>query len=123
MNFSEYVKKPPFLLYHATYGAYLASIKQKGLIPRYHCVWKDCQYGIYLASDEEEAISYPETTDNPDIPDEYLDDIIVFEIKTSDLNLSKLSPDPHVIWGENPLDYSTWIYRDSIPYVKLRLLQ
>ena len=106
---------PPRILYHATYRQYVPSIFKKGLIPRFHVVWEDCETGIYLANDPHEAISYAETTDNPNIHLEYLDDIVVFSIDITKLDKSKIAVDPHVQWGENPNGVSTWIYKTTVP--------
>lgn len=114
----------PSKLYHATYGEYLESIKRKGLIPRYHCTWRDCQWGIYLADDPYEAESYAEVApdDNSNIPEEYIDDIVILEIDSARLDQSKLDIDPHVQWNENPLNISTFIYKDSIPFSSISIL-
>ena len=123
----------PKILYHATYAAYVDSILEKGLIPRYVCTWEDCQYGVYLAIDADMAQSFPETTDNPNIPDEYTDNIAIFLVNTSQLDKTKFSPDPHYV-----LDYPnlnepekqmqqqkhivSWIYKDIIPVTAIRLI-
>jgi hypothetical protein len=105
------------ILYHATYRAYVSSILEHGLIPRYHCTWADCEYGVYLATEPFEAMSYPETADNPDIPNDYFDEdqIVVFAIDISKLDKTKLVPDPNVIYAGDPKNRSTWMYRDIIP--------
>ncbi len=117
--------QPPDVLYHATYGAFVGSILQKGLIPRYTCIWDYCEYGVYLASDSHVARSYPETADN--VPDEYLDNIVVFSVDVNSLDKNKLETDPNMledepIWGEPKGYISTWIYRDTIHPTLLREL-
>lgn len=100
----------PQILYHATYSHLLRSIKQKGLIPRYFCNWEDCDYGVYLASSEDEARSYAETTENEEIDDDMIDNIIVLKIDTSTLDKNKFDYDPMV----RNEDKTTFIYKDII---------
>jgi len=124
MNWLEKISQvPPRFLYHATYRVNVNSIFQQGLIPRYICVWKECENGVYLANDPYEAASYPEIADeNEDIPDEWLENIAVLQIDTMYLDIALLERDPHRIWEktENP---TCWIYRGSIPSEALTLLK
>ena len=102
------------LLYHATYGPLIPSIKEKGLIPRFFEAWKDIQWGIYLANNQEEARSYCECADNEEvIPDEWLDDIVVLEIDQDKLDQTKLLVDPNVKTDHK--HFSTYIYKGVIP--------
>jgi hypothetical protein len=78
------------ILYHATFGELIPSIAEKGLIPRFHEVWEDCEWGIYLASCPYLAESYCETAES--VPEEWLDDIVVLRINVEGLDLE---PDPH----------------------------
>ena len=106
----------PPVLYHATYGAFIGSILEQGLIPNYTSCWEGgCEHGVYLADKPYVAESYAETADNSDIPEEYFDDIIVLKIDTTQLDLSKLGPDPQVIWDINPENNNCYLYRDVIP--------
>ena len=65
---------------------------------------------MYLATDEDVAISYAET--NEDVPEEWLDDIVVLEIDTTNLNPDKLLIDSNV--QDN--DGSTVEYHGVIPF-------
>ena len=102
----------PETLYHATYGALLDSIKEHGLGGKSSGYeWEDSKSGVvYLATDEDVAISYAET--NEDVPEEWLDDIVVLEIDTTNLNPDKLLIDSNV--QDN--DGSTVEYHGVIPF-------
>jgi len=107
----------PDKLYHATYGANVDSILQQGLIPRYTCVWEDCDYGVYLCSDKLVAMSFAETADSFSGENE---DIVIFEVDSNLLNKNLLETDPHYKWEHNPQGFSSWIYKDVIPPAALR---
>ena len=75
---------------------------------------------VYLSGDIENAISYAETSEN--VPEEYLDKIVVLEIDINKLNLDKLDIDHNqAYWNYeevNPEDPATWIefeYHGEIP--------
>lgn len=114
-NIAAIWEKNMTYLYHSTFGAYLNDIAIEGLIPNKHKTWGECDYGIYLANDKELARSYTETVDNPDIPDEWFDDIIVLKIDRNLLKNDRLVSDPHTIWHENANNYQTYLYKGSIP--------
>ena len=104
------------VLYHATFEPWVQSIVEKGLIPRFHKVWEDCEEGIFLANDPYEAESYCEIAENEDIPEDWLDDIVVFVIDISKLDPALLGVDPHNIIVISPCEpVHTWIYRGIIP--------
>jgi len=109
----------PKILYHATYRAFNNSILEKGLIPRYTCIWDDCQYGVYLANNPNLAESFCETSEN--VPDEYIDDIIIFSVDTSLLDSDKFEPDPHTLLDKNQ-NLECYIYRGVIPVNTLKIL-
>ena len=86
----------PNKLYHATYRPLLASIQKNGLAG-IGCRknWEDSKEGVvYLALAPEVAESYAESADN--VPEEWLDDIVVLAIPTSQLDLTYLSSDGNV---------------------------
>lgn len=106
-------------LYHATYSDLLPMIKKIGLGNSPYKNWSDSNNKfIYLASDPDEAYSYAETLEDEDnIQDYQNSDIIVLEIDSNDLDLSKLSNDENVIGGN-----STYQYEGIIPFNKLKIL-
>ena len=89
-------------LYHATYGAYLDSILEKGLIPNYKTNWDFSGRYIYLTSDPDIAQSFAETADKA--PNEYLKDIVIFEVDLKDLDQDKLRVDDNITQDENEED-------------------
>jgi len=96
---------------------------EQGLIPRYICVWEDCDSGVFLSDDPNEARSYPEAADeNEDIPEEWYDDIVIFAVNSLYLNKTLLETDPHIYWTENPQNISSWIYRGFIPPEAIKLV-
>jgi hypothetical protein len=84
-------------LYHATYQLALDSILEYGLganPPEKINAWEGLSKPyVYLASTEGMAESYAEAADNPNLPEEWLYEIVVLEIKVSDLDLSLLDFD------------------------------
>lgn len=104
-------------LYHATYGAVIDSIQKHGLDNRHgQLAWQDSKLGVvYLASDPYEAESYAETSE--DVPDDWLDDIVIFKVDIRDLDSSKLHRDSNVIDG-----VTTFEYHGVIPYNVLKIL-
>ncbi len=98
MRISEMTSDVPNILYHATYRPLLSSIKKNGLggtgseVKR----WNDSIHGIvYLALDPDVAESYAETSEN--VPDEWLDEIVVLKIDTTKLDKSKFRLDRNVL--------------------------
>lgn len=92
---SNFVTEPPQFLYHATYRPLLRNIKKKGLGNTKRKFWQDSVPGVvYLAIDPDIAQSYAEANDfcNQD----WLDQIVILKIKTSDLDRDKLSIDKNV---------------------------
>ena len=95
--------KLPSFLFHATYKPLLPSIQKYGLIRGHHKNWEDSQNVIYLANSQDIAVSYAETSDSVD--EDWLDEIIVFKIRTKDLDLHKLKSDRNVLDGGDTFEY------------------
>lgn len=106
------------VLYHATYGAFVDSIMKNGLGGAgAQQQWEDSKPGyVYLAKDPEVAESHAEA--NEEVPDEYIDDIVVFAIDTSKLDMDKLDDDPNVMD-----DDSTLAYKGVIPTSALMIAE
>ena len=106
------------VLYHATYGAFVDSIMKNGLGGTgAQTQWEDSLPGhVYLARDPEVAESHAEA--NEEVPDEYIDDIVVFAIDTSKLDMDKLGDDPNVMD-----DNSTLAYKGVIPTSALMMAE
>ena len=121
--FEQYLKenifsaKGPKILYHATFGANLESIKHFGLTtdPKIatEVCWPGNTKGIYLSNDPNVAESFVEAAENDNIPEDWFDDIVVLKINTSKLDLSKLEVDPHVTYEKGDPTKS-YIYKDII---------
>jgi hypothetical protein len=86
-------------LYHATYGAYLESILEQGLIPNYRTNWDFSGRYIYLTSDPEIAFYFAETAEM--VPEEYLNDIVILEINLEGLDENKLRLDDNITQDED----------------------
>ena len=99
-------------LYHATYRNLIPSIEQHGLGGGTSGKeWADSKRGVvYLAVDPCVAESYAEA--NEDVPEEWVDDIVVFGVKLDSLDRSKLFIDENVL--DN--DGATVEYHGIIPY-------
>ena len=106
------------VLYHATYGAFVDSIMKNGLGGAgAQQQWEDSKPGyVYLARDPEVAESHAEA--NEEVPDEYIDDIVVFAIDTSKLDMDKLDDDPNIMD-----DDSTLAYKGVIPTSALMMAE
>lgn len=119
-------------LYHATILPNVNSIKKFGLGAKFPnkrlwnydgSTYKNIKQGVFLASDEYVAESYVENADYfDDLSDAYEErynkelEIIVFEVKISDLDLNLLSIDENNQDDEDP----TFFYSGVIPFDKLR---
>lgn len=93
-------------LYHATYEPYLKNIMKYGLggAPDIKPNWGDSKQGVvYLAYDPNVAESYAETAE--EIPEDYLDQIIILKIDINQLDKQKLTRDENVIDGGDTLEY------------------
>lgn len=108
-------------LYHATYSKLLRKIKKTGFLGNSpYKLWSDSNNRyVYLADDPDEAFSYAETALD-EIENERLydmledDDIVILEIDSSNLDLSKLQKDTNNLGG------TTYQYEGVIPieYIK-----
>jgi len=85
------------LLYHATYSPLLKKIKEHGLDnTKSKRRWEDSVPGVvYLATDPDIAVSYAESSE--EVPEEWLDKIVILVIDRNKLDESKLSIDENVI--------------------------
>lgn len=93
-------------LYHATYKPRLKKIMAHGLggAPKIKRNWSDSKEGVvYLAYDPNVAESYAETAE--EVPESYLDQIIILKIDINQLDKEKLTRDENVIDGEDTLEY------------------
>jgi len=92
-------------LYHATYRPFLDSIMKNGLGGSgAQTQWEDSKPGyVYLAKDPEVAMSHAEA--NEEVPDEYIDNIVVLKIDTNKLDPNNLEDDPNVIEDDSTLAY------------------
>lgn len=95
-------------LYHATFKHYLSSIMKNGLGATKQIHYEDSVPGVvYLAKDPYEAKSYAECAE--DIPEEWLDEIIILKINILYLDKTKLKID------KNNLSGTTLEYHKIIP--------
>lgn len=116
----------PNKLYHATYKQFLNSIKQKGLGNTKNKMWKDSKLGVvYLAGDPWVAESYAEESewlDEVDDADEYLDNIVILEINSNNLDKNNLFVDENVLLDEDT-ENATWEYHGVIPWSRCKIYQ
>jgi hypothetical protein len=130
INESAKLKKIPEVLYHATSSHLTHSIKKYGLggkMPRK--LWWDYEgtsyehrnKGVFLADDEYVAYDFLDSSEEYyDFKEEYDEnhekelEIVVYKIKASDLDKSKLSID-----ANNNEESPTYFYDGIIPYSKL----
>ena len=93
------------VLYHATYEPFLNSILANGLGGAgAQQQWEDSKPGyVYLARDPEVAQSHAEA--NEEVPDDYIDNIIVLAVDTSKLDMDNLEDDPNVLDDDSTLAY------------------
>ena len=112
-NWRDYLSEGEESLYHATYKPLLGSIKINGLGATSRTNWEDSKPGVvYLAYDPDVAESYAETSER--VPEEWLDQIVVLKINTSNLDPSKLLSDKNVIDGQDTLEYHGIIPPENI---------
>lgn len=118
----------PNILYHATIKQRLSSIKKFGLggkIPKKRfwdyegTEYENIKQGFFVDANPENAYYYVENSD--EIWDNYedfdTDDILLFSIKTKDLDLSKLSIDSND--ESNDEEPHSYFYDGVIPFEKL----
>ena len=117
---SEYIQPKtqllPKTLYHATYKPLIEKIKAEGLGGKSSKPnWPDSKQGVtYWSIDSDVAYSYAEAAE--DVPDEWLDEIVVFSCGIKNFDLKKLFVDTNVIDNEG----MTLEYHDIIPYNRLK---
>jgi thiol-disulfide isomerase/thioredoxin len=99
--------------YHGTYGVYLDSILEKGLIANYNTSWDFSERYIYLSDDPEIALTFAEVAE--EVPEEYLKDIVIIEIDSKDLDIARLSIDSNIIYDlEEKKDPYSFQYKGII---------
>lgn len=124
-------------LYHATPSCYLNSIKKFGLggkMPKKrfwnyeNTPYANIKQGVFLAIDEYVAESYLETSESFEELAEWYEErygkeleIIVFQIKLSDLDQTLLSFDENQIRDDE--NDPTYFYNGVIPFNKLKILK
>ena len=103
-------------LYHATYKPLVLKIKTEGLGGNSaKANWPDSKKGVtYWAKSADIAYSYAETCES--VPEDWLDQIVVFECKIENFDLKRLFLDSNVI--EN--DDATFEYHGIMPFDKLK---
>jgi hypothetical protein len=109
---------PPKYLFHATFNALVPSISSRGLIPGgVDCKnFEGCENGVYLSNDEGFAGSMIQSTENEEIPVEWLEEIVIITIDVSQLDLSKIEKDPHVHSSDEGEEIpESFIYKGTIP--------
>lgn len=110
MEFPEY-------LYHSTYKQRLESIMKEGLTGKYQN-WDDSKPGTtYLAISPEIAQSYAESSDL--VPDDFIDNIITFKIKTCLLDHSLLFIDSNVIDNVDTFEYRGKIFPQILKIIEV----
>jgi len=116
MNFKEFLEIPS-KLYHATFKTYLPSIQKHGLTGKTENKnYSDSKNVVYLATTKEVAESYADTTE--EVPEEWLDQIVILEIYTKDLDILKLTNDRNV----RNEDKSTFEYDGTIPWKVINIV-
>jgi len=110
--FESWLESPSPYLYHATYKPLLKKIKEHGLDTRMSKkAWEDSIPGyVYLALEPDVAFSYAESSE--EVPDEWIDQIIILKIDRESLDQDKLFIDQNVL--DNVGD--TLEYRGVIPW-------
>lgn len=112
----------PQYLYHATYRKALKSIKSNNLgasSAKKKWAWDNNEKHldhVYLHEDPDSAYSYAESSDN--VPESWLDEIVLLQIPISALDLSKLKSDPNLIDAEG-----SYIYYGSIPNADITIME
>jgi len=107
------------MLYHATYKNALKKIKEFGLGSkdvRKRYAWDNNLKHIdhvFFAYDPDVAESYAESSDT--VPDEWLDNIIIFGVNINNLDKGKIVTDPNIVES----DGSTVLYMDKVPFSSL----
>lgn len=98
MKLEEVLQNVPKFLYHATYQPLMKSIMKNGLGGKgsEKKKWSDSKPGIvYLAINKDIAESYAESSE--EVPEDWLEEIVILKIDTSNLDKSKFQIDRNVI--------------------------
>jgi hypothetical protein len=113
----EVLHKPvPRFLYHATFNGWIPNIEREGILPSgeiAHGNFSNIESGVYLAENPNEAGSFVEVSENPNIPEEWFNEIVVIKIDTSKLDLTKFDVDPNVIPHEGDVNIP-FIYKGTV---------
>ena len=111
------MSKPKFL-YHATYRPLLRKIQKEGLGGKSSKPnWEDSKPGvIYWSIDSDVAESYADSAE--EVPEEWLDNIVVLKCKYSDFDETKLFVDENVR-SDNPNEVTIEYHGGPIPWEKL----
>ena len=98
--------------YHATYKPLLEKIKKQGLLPEKAGKNFDViEKGIYIDRTKEGAKAFAEINEN--VPEEWIDDIIVFEFTAKQIKDEFLEYDPNMITSAGQLP-QTFIYKNIL---------
>ena len=98
-NFESFGTEPQFY-YHATYKPRLKSILKKGLVPNFKKKnWEDSEDFVYIDTDYDCAVSFCESSE--EVPEDWLDEIVVIKIDASKLDKSKMRVDPNIVGEEH----------------------
>ena len=94
-------------LYHATFNDLVPYIKRDGLVPNGKLFknFENITWGVYLSNDQHFAASMAECSENPNIPEDWFEKIVILVIDPKKLDLSKLKKDPHVEIEGNTMSY------------------
>lgn len=113
------LKESENMLYHATFGAYIPDIMEKGLVPDAHSNWDKKENGfVYLTNDIDAAIEFCECAE--DVPDEvYHSGIYCFGVNRLLLDEAALISDPNIDLDMDS-DMKCYAYKGEIPYQWLR---
>ena len=108
-------------LYHATYAPYFKQIKKSGYIkPGINKNWGISGEFVYLSRDPEDAASFAESVE--DVPEKYLDKIVILKIDPKYLDIEKLDIDHNQSYSydsdidlEDPTTWVQFEYDGEIP--------
>jgi len=116
MRFDEFYQD---YLYHATYKPLIDSIQENGLGGKgsESKRWSDSKSLVYLATNPEVAYSYAESSD--EVPEEWLEQIVVLKVNKKNLNADLLSLDKNVQDNEG----STLEYEGVIPWNNIEQME
>jgi hypothetical protein len=108
----------PRVLYHATYAPYLPSIEDHGIGGKPGLKNYDASEDgiVYLATSRNVAVSYAEVSE--EVPEAFLEQIVVLAVAVSDLDPSKLAADRNVHMDE-PEHGQTFEYHGVIKHFRV----